>query len=128
MNTEDFEKLKETLTEAGYRNWGSCIHGHEDYCIGKAFHREDNKWEPGRSGYQIAVSVYEWGKKDLPNIPEDMRKRVGLEVTILVSRTIDERMDLVMPFRDDMTVDEMEKTAESFYNWVCSEIPEPPVL
>jgi hypothetical protein len=53
------------------------------------------------------------------------RTHVGIEIHIGVSRIIDERMDLTLAWHDDTTIEEVEKIAESFYNWVCTVYPEP---
>ena len=54
-----------------------------------------------------------------------MRDRVGIEVCILVSRTIDERIDMTLAWHDDTTIEEIEKLAESFYSWVVCMMPQP---
>lgn len=50
MNKQEFEKLEQSLIERGYRKYDQQWH-HEDYVIGKSFHREDNQWEEDRAAY-----------------------------------------------------------------------------
>jgi hypothetical protein len=42
-----------------------------------------------------------------------------------VSRTIDERIEMIMDWHEDTAIEDVEAQAESFYQWVCKEYPEP---
>jgi hypothetical protein len=127
MNKKQFDKLAESLYDRGYKRYNQHWH-HEDFVIGKGFHKKDNKWDDERYAYQIGLSVYdytlhpEWNGR----LPENMRDYVGIEIHIDVSRTIDERIDFIISWRDDTKIEEVEATAESFYKWVCNTYPEPP--
>lgn len=60
MNKEQFEKLQENLlNEKGYNKYNQHWQ-HEDYGLGKVFHRDDNKWEEDRAAYQIILCVYDY--------------------------------------------------------------------
>lgn len=127
MNKEQFDKLASSLYERGYKKYNQQW-SNEDYVICKEFHKKDNIWEENRSAYQIILSIYdytipqEWSYR----LPKDMKKKVGIEIHIDISRTINERVDLVLAWDDDTTIEEVESVAESFYKWVCSTYPEPP--
>ena len=126
MIKEEFEKLEQSLVESGYRKYDQHWH-HENYIIGKSFHREDNQWEEGRAAYQIIISVYDWTlyPEYFDRVPESYRNRVGLEVHIDISRTIDERLDLIFDWKDSDTIEEVERLAEEYYNAMCKIVPEP---
>ena len=95
MKKKQFEKLKKSLLERGYKVYHQQWH-HEDYIIGKGFHKSDNKWEEDRSAYQIILSVYDYSDKKefFDRLPKDMRDHVGLEVHVDVSRTVSERIEM----------------------------------
>ena len=123
MKQEQFKKLEAKLIKRGYRKYIQKWH-HEDYIYGKGFHKEDNQWDDDRTAYQILFSVYDYS--NYPELTEEQRKRIGVEIHIDVSRTIDERIELFLPFEiDDATIGEIEKKAESFYKWVCRTWKEP---
>jgi hypothetical protein len=127
MEKEEFTKLKESLLEKGYKIWYQHLK-HEDYTIGKGFHKEDNKWSENRSTYQIMLYIYDWStsNEDFYNwLPDIVKERVGIDITIGVSRTTGERIDLEFAWHDDTTIEEIEAQAEGFYKWVLSTWPEP---
>lgn len=126
MNKQEFEKLEKLLIESGYRKYNQQWH-HEDYIIGKSFHKEDNQWEEDRAAYQILISVYDWTlhPEYFDRVPESYRTRVGLGVHIDMSRTIDERLDLTFDWKESDTIEEIEKLAEEYYNAMCKIVPEP---
>ena len=127
MTGNKFEELKASLLGnegKGYKLYDQHWK-HEDYVIGKGFHKEDNRWEENRCGYQILFSVYDYRSKDYAKNDPYLHNRVGIEITIDVSRTIDERMELVTCWEDDYTtIEEVEDMAESFYKWVCQKEPQ----
>lgn len=126
MNKQEFEKLEKLLLESGYRKHNQKWH-HEDYIIGKSFHKYDNQWEEGRAAYQIIISVYDWTlhPEYFDRMPESFRDRVGLEVHVDMSRTVDERLELVFDWKDSDTIERVEHLAEEYYNFMCKVIPEP---
>ena len=122
MTKEQFEALEESLYKKGYKKQNQQWHD-EDYVIGKGFHKKDNKWEENRNAYQLLLSIYDWtnpNKVFYDNLPESMKKRVGIEIHIDVSRTIDERIELTMPWNEDTDIMEVEAQAEGFYKWINS--------
>lgn len=127
MNKPQFEQLKESLIKRGYKLYDQQWHL-EDYIIGKSFHKEDNQWDDERPAYRILISVYDWtdpSKSFYDRLPSNMKKRIGLEVHIDMSRTINERVELAIPFHDNDTIDEIERIAEGFYTNMCLLLPEP---
>ena len=119
MKKNQFDGLSEMLYARGYKRYNQHWH-HEDYVIGKGFHKDDNLWEEDRSAYQIILSVYDYTDKNYPNLTDEMRNHVGIEIHFDVSRTIDERIDMDMSWHDTDRIEEIERAAESFYKWVCS--------
>ena len=124
MNKAEYDKLAEEFQTKGYRRWNNTFN-HADYYWGKSFHREDNPFDENRSGYQILINVYDFSDKDYPQLTPEQRDHVGLEAIIMVSRTIDERIDLSLSWSDESTIESIEETAESFYQWACTYWPTP---
>ena len=119
MNKKQFDELADALYARGYKRFNQHWH-HEDYVIGKGFHKDDNLWEEDRSAYQIILSVYDYTDKNYPNLTDEMRDHVGVEIHFDVSRTIDERIDMEMSWHDIDRIEDIEQAAESFFEWVCS--------
>jgi hypothetical protein len=126
MNKQEFEELEKLLLESGYSKHNQKWH-HEDYIIGKSFHKDDNQWEEGRAAYQIIISVYDWTlhPEYFDRMPESFRDKVGFEIHIDMSRTIDERLELVFDWENSDTIEQIEHLAEEYYNFMCKTIPEP---
>lgn len=124
MNKKEFEVFEKKLLERGYRKWYNQF-DHSDYNLYKSFRREDNKFDEDRAAYQLFLRVYDYTLKDWPNLPKDMRDHIGIEIAVMVSRVIDERLDLTVPFKDSDTIEAVEELAESFYKWVETVYPEP---
>lgn len=124
MTKQQFDKLEAELKEKGYKKYIQTWH-HEDYILGKAFHKYDNQWEENRAAYQIILSVYDYSDKNYPGLTEKDKNHVGIEVRFVVSRTIDERIDMTIAWHDDTTIEEIEDHAEQFYQWCCDTWIEP---
>jgi hypothetical protein len=126
MKQAQFKKLETTLYKRGYHKYIQHWN-HEDYVIGKGFHRVDNQWDDDRSAYQILLSIYDYSmRRDLwDRLPVDYRNRVGIEIRFGISRIIDERIDMIMDWHEDTAIEDVEAQAESFYQWVCKEYPKP---
>ena len=126
MNKEQFNKLEKQLIERGYKRYTQHWH-HEDYVLGKSFHREDNQWDEERAGCQLLLSIYDntLHPEYYDRIPKEQRDHVGIEIHVDVSRIIDERMEFCTSWADDMTIEEAEHMEDGFYQWVCNEYPEP---
>ena len=124
MNKEQFDKLEKQLIERGYKLYNQHWH-HEDYVLGKSFHREDNQWDEDRAGCQLLLSIYDntIHPEYYNRIPEEQRDYVGIEIHVDVSRVIDERMELITSWDDDTTIESAEDLAEKFYQFVCKIYP-----
>lgn len=126
MNKEQFDKLEKQLLERGYKKYVQHWH-HEDYMLGKSFHRQDNRWDEGRAGFQLLLSIYDYTlhPEFSDRTSKEQRDRVGIEIHVDVSRIIDERMEFTTNWDDNISIEEVERLAESFYQFVCKEYPEP---
>lgn len=126
MNKEQFDNLEKQLLKRGYKKYNQHWH-HEDYVLGKSFHRDDNRWDEDRAGCQLLLSIYDYTLHPewYDRIPKEQRDRVGIEMHVDVSRIMDERMDFTTFWEDNTSIEEAERLAESFYQWVCNEYPEP---
>ena len=126
MKQAQFKKLATTLYKRGYNKYIQRWY-HEDYVISKGFHRVDNMWDDDRSAYQILLSIYDYpSRKDMwDRLTVDERNRVEIDIRFGVSRTIYERIEMVMTWHENTTIEDVEAQAESFYQWVCKEYPVP---
>lgn len=126
MNKEQFDKLEKQLLDRGYKKYIQHWHS-EDYVIGKSFHRDDNRWDEDRAGYQVILSIYDYTlhPEYYDRIPKEQRNHVGIEIHVDVSRIIDERMEFKTSWSDETTIEEVERLSESFYQWVLTAYPEP---
>ena len=126
MNKEQFDKLEKQLLKRGYKKDGQHWH-HEDYALVKSFHRDDNRWDDDRAGSQLLLSIYDYTLHPewYDRIPKEQRNHVGIEIHVDVSRIMDERMDFTTFWEDNTSIEEVERLAESFYQWVSKEYPEP---
>lgn len=126
MNKEQFEKFEKQLIERGYKKYNQHWH-HEDYVLGKSFHREDNQWDEDRAGCQLLLSVYDntLHPEFYDRIPEEQRNHVGIEIHVYVSRVIDERIELTTDWGCETTIEAAEDLAGKFYQFVCKIYPKP---
>lgn len=126
MNKEQFDKLEKQLLERGYNRYSQNWH-HEDYILGKPFHRDDNRFDEDRAGFQLLLSIYDNTLKTeyFECIPKEQHDHVGIDIHVDMSRVIDERMEFATHWEDNTSIEEVERLAESFYQWVCKEYPEP---
>lgn len=124
MNKKKFDELAEMLYARGYKRYNQHWH-HEDYAIGKGFHKADNTWEEDRAAYQIILSVYDYTDKDWPQLTNEMRDHVGIEIHFDVSRTTNERIEMCMAWHDTDSIEDIENLAEKFYEGVCLHFQKP---
>lgn len=123
MKRKNLEKFEKVLEENGYKK---AIHGrinNEDYYWYKAFHKEDNKFEENRARYQLIFRIYDYSQFSYLN--PTLEDNIGITIAVMVSRTVLERLDLLMSFDENMKISEIEDKAELFYEWVQKEYPEP---
>lgn len=124
MLKDKFVKLEESLVKRGYKKYTQHWH-HEDYVIGKGFHRDDNKFEEDRNAYQILLSIYDYSLYNEFNLSDEERKHVGIQIHLDVSRTSSERFDMTFSWDDDTNIEKIEEIAESFYQLISDKVKEP---
>ena len=112
MTTQQFNVLEGLLQEKGYKIYKGHLTS-EDFYYYKHFGKRDNLYEEGRSNYQILFRVWDWTEYDHRRKDNDY----GIDVTIMVSRTADERVELELPHEGN-PISYFENKAESFYEWV----------
>lgn len=123
MLKDKFVKLEESLIKRGYKKYPQHWH-HEDYVIGKEFHKNDNKFEEDRNAYQILLSIYDYSLRHEFNLSDEERKRVGIQIHLVVSRTSSERFDMTFSWDDDTNIEKIEEIAESFYQFISDKVEE----
>lgn len=109
-------KHNELIQELSLRGYKKCAGiKRADYTYFKAFGK--SKYEEDRSNYQIAVSVYDWRK--YIDRDEGLKDRpFSVVPTIMVSRTVNERIDLDLSSHSDFrNIREIEMLGEKFFKW-----------
>lgn len=121
MTHEEYNKFAEDLQSRGYRKYTSLRYGREDYAWFKSF--GESKYREDRSNYQICFDVIDFTPY-ADREPYLRENPYGIEPLVLISRSIDERIDLHLSHIkvDDQNIDEIERLAESFYLWVEKEV------
>ena len=121
MTREEYNKLTAELQRRGYKKYPSPRYGKDDWAwfksFGKSKHQED------RSNYQICFEVIDfspYADRD-PYLKENP---YGIEPSVRISRTTNERVDLHLSHTkvDDQNIDEIERLAESFFKWIEKEV------
>lgn len=121
MTHEEYNKFCEDLKQRGYRKYPSPRGMKDDWAwfksFGKSKHQED------RSNYQVCFDVIDFSPY-ADRVPYLRENPYGIEPLVLISRTVDERVDLQLSYTKvkDNNIDEVERLAESFYKWVEKEI------
>lgn len=126
MTPQKFKTLSKSLYDKGYKKYNQQWNN-EDYVIGKSFLVGMNPWEESRAPYIITLSIYDYTlhPEFFTRLPDCKKDHVGVAITITVSRTIKERIEMCIDWDDCTTIEEVENTAKSFYEWVCKTYPEP---
>lgn len=121
MTREEYNKLTEELQRRGYRKYPSLRFSKGDWAWYKSF--GESQFEEDRSNYQVCFDIIDFSPyaNREPRFKDDP---YGIEPQILISRSIDERVDLHLSHTkvDDQNIDEIERLAESFYKWVEKEV------
>ena len=110
MTKLELDKFEEKLESKGYKKHPS-IHN-ADYAWYKGFHK--GAYEENRSAYQVCFNIYDWTPFRYRD--PSLNDKYSAAALVLVSRTIDERLDLDISLSTN--IDTIEKLAESFYQWV----------
>ena len=121
MTQEEYNKLTEELQRRGYRKYPSPRFRKDDWAWFKSFGESAHK--EGRSNYQVCFDVVDLS----PYADRQLFLRdnpYGIEPSVRISRTTDERVDLHLCYTkvDDNNIDEIERLAESFFKWVEKEM------
>ena len=121
MTREEYDKLVTELQRRGYRKYPSPRFRGEDYAWFKSFGK--SQFEEDRSNYQVCFDVIDFSPY-ADRMPSFRDNPYGIEPLVLISRTVDERVDLQLSYTKvkDNNIDEIERLAESFYKWVEKEV------
>ena len=121
MTHEEYNKFCEDLKQRGYRKYPSPRGMKDDWGWFKSFGK--SKHQLHRSNYQICFDVIDCSLY-ADREPYLKVNPYGIEPLVLISRTIDERVDLHLSHTkvDDQNIDEIERLAESFFKWVEKEV------
>ena len=117
MTQEEYNKLTEELQRRGYRKYFSPRGRKDDWAWLKSF--GESKHQEDRSNYQICFDV-----TDFSSCAGRENISYGINSLILISRTVDERVDLHLSHIkvEDNNIDEIERLAEAFFKWVEKEV------
>lgn len=128
MTWEELEKVEAYLKENGYRNGGEPYHCNADHYWYKAFGKEDNPYEAGRSLYQVFLNVYDWRKYfDRDPLLREFNKDASITATVSVSRTTNEpSIALSWDLKDGFDLKYIEDKAYKFYRYVEESFGAPP--
>ena len=121
MTREEYNKFCEDLKQRGYRKYPTLRYGSDDFAWFKPF--GESAYKEGRSNYQVCFEVIDCSSY-ADREPYLKDNPYGIEPSVRISRTTDERVDLYLPHTkvEDSNIDEIERLAESFYKWVEKEI------
>ena len=121
MTREEYDKLVTELQQRGYRKYPSPRFRKDDYAWFKSFGK--SKFEEDRSNYQVCFDVIDFSPY-ADREPRFKKVPYGVEPLVLISRTVDERVDLHLSHTkvDSNNIAEIERLAESFFKWVEKEV------
>ena len=121
MTHKEYNKLVTELQRRGYRKYPSPRGSKDDWAWYKSF--GESKHQEGRSNYQVCFDVTDFSPYAYRE-PYFHTKPYCIEPQILISRTINERIDLNLSYIkvDDTNIDEIERLAESFFKWIEKEV------
>ena len=121
MTHEEYNKFASELQRRGYKKYPSPRYSKEDWAWFKSF--GESKHQEDRSNYQICFDVINFTPY-ADREPYLRENPYGIESSVRISRTTNERVDLHLSHIkvDDNNIDEIERLAESFYKWVEKEV------
>ena len=126
---QELEKIEAFLKENGYRNGGKPYHCNGDHYWYKAFGKDCNHYEEGRSLYQVFLNVYDWRKFwDRDPSLRKFNKAASITATIHVSRTVYEvGVELNFDLTDDkLDLNDIEDKAYWFWRYIEENFGAPP--
>ena len=121
MTHEEYNRFAEELQQRGYKKYPSPRGRKDVWAWLKSF--GESKHQEGRSNYQICFDVTDFSPY-ADREPFFRDNPYGIVPLVLISRTVDERVDLHLCYTkvDDNNIDEIERLAESFFKWVEKEM------
>lgn len=121
MTREEYNKFAKELQRRGYRKYPSLRFSKGDWAWYKSF--GESKFEEDRSNYQVCFDVFDFSPY-ADREPYFHTEPYGIEPQILISRTINERVDLHLSHTkvNDANIEEIERLAESFFKWAEKEV------
>ena len=121
MTHEEYNRFTEELQQRGYRKYPSPRFRKDDYAWFKSF--GESQFEEDRSNYQVCFDVIDFSPY-ADRVPYLRENPYGIEPSVRISRTTNERVDLHLSHIkvEDHNIDEIERLAESFYKWVEKEV------
>lgn len=121
MTQEEYNKLVTELQRRGYRKYPSPRFMKDSWAWFKSF--GESKHQEDRSNYQICFDVTDFSPY-ADREPFFRDNPYGIEPLVLISRTVDERVELYLSHAkvDDNNIDEIERLAESFFKWAEKEV------
>lgn len=124
MTQEELTNFQKRLEKRGYRRYLSH-YKESSYAYYKSFGRDENVYDEDRSLYQIAFQVYDFSPfKDRNDGFKENPYSVSPE--ILISRTIDERIDVALHHDHlGLDIERIEDFAEKLIKFIIKEVPIP---
>ena len=121
MTHEEYNRFTEELQQRGYRKYSSPRFRGDDWAWFKSFGK--SAYKEDRSNYQVCFDVADFSLYAYRD-PYLKENPYGIEPSVRISRTTNERVDLYLPHTkvEDNNIDEIERLAESFYRWAEKEI------
>lgn len=129
MTWEELEKMESYLKEKGYRKGDHPMHCNSDYYWYKAFGKDSNHYEEGRSLYQVFLNVYDWRKYwDRDPSLRKFNKAASITASVHISRTINEGgIELNWDLNSDkFDLKDIEDKAYKFFKYVDENFGAPP--
>ena len=115
MNKKELEQFEQLLEQRGYRVCESSFKDCEYYWY-KPFGQSEYSRDE-RSNYMVMFCIYDFHRYAISN-PLFRESPFTTATYVMVSRTTDERMDLLLPnFGNVPDVEWVEQKAESFFEW-----------
>ncbi len=116
----EFKEFESDLVTMGFKKYNGKLHS-EDYYFAKTIHRtEPDEDGDTRSDLQLFLCVYDFSKYPAYTEADFMH----LQAEIHVSRNMDERIDLVVNGKIFKSINDLEKFAFKFYDFITSNVPE----
>jgi hypothetical protein len=117
MTRKEYESFCDNLQKRGYRKYPSPRFERGEFAWFKSF--GESKFEEDRSNYQMCFDVFDFSEY-AHREPHFKENPFSIEPQILVSRSVDERVDLNLSFTgyEDTDIDKMESLGDSFFKWV----------